>query len=79
MVTGGKRRSGRTGTARTEVYSFTTKQWARKANMNQRRMMHSCSAVWLDPSADPTKNGIIGITVDNSSVLSVVVAGGQLL
>ena len=78
MVTGGGRRSAPTGSARTEVYSFTTRQWTRKGDMNQRRMIHSCSTVWLDRSDIPV-NGIIASTVDISSVLSVVVAGGEPL
>ena len=46
--------------------------------MNQRRMSHSCSAVWLDSSGDPL-TGVIDPTLTNSSVLSVVVAGGESL
>ena len=79
MVTGGGRRSDAiTGSARAEVYSFTSKQWTRRADMNQRRMSHSCSAVWLDSSGDPL-TGVIDPTLTNSSVLSVVVAGGEPL
>ena len=79
MVTGGGRRSDAiTGSARAEVYSFTSEQWTRRADMNQRRMSHSCSAVWLDSSGDPL-TGVIDPTLTNSSVLSVVVAGGESL
>ena len=79
MVTGGRRRSNSfIGSDKTEVYSFTTQLWTRRADMNQRRLSHSCSTVWLDSSSDPLY-GIIAYTVDNSSVLSVVVAGGKLL
>ena len=79
IVTGGGRRSDAiTGSARTEVYSFTDQQWTRRADMNQRRYWHSCSTVWLDSSSHPM-TGIIPVTVSNSSVLSVVVAGGEPL
>ena len=78
MVTGGSRRSDPDGSARTEVYSFTTQSWTRRGDMNQRRWLHSCSRVWLDSRSDPLK-GIISQYVDNSSVLSVVVAGGESL
>ena len=77
-VTGGRRGSDLTGSARNEVYSFTTQQWTRRGDMNQRRWVHSCSTVWLDSRSDPL-NGIISQYVDNSSVLSVVVAGGEPL
>ena len=77
MVTGGARKSNPDGSARTEVYSFTTQQWTRRADMNQRRMSHSCSTVWLDKSFDYV-NGLIDMGgVTNSSVLSVMVAGGK--
>ena len=77
MVTGGGRRSDAiTGSSRTEVYSFTSEQWTRRVDMNQRRMGHSCSAVWLNSGDDPF-TGVIDPTLTNSSVLSVVVAGGE--
>ena len=72
MVTGGRSRSGPTGSARTEVYSFITQRWTRKADMNQIRMQHSCSTIWLDGHAD--SDSIIDTGATNSSVLSVVVA-----
>ena len=79
MVTGGWRWSDAlTSSARTEVYSFTTQRWTRRGDMNQRRWLHSCSTVWLDRSSPPD-DGIIARAVDNSSVLSVVVAGGESL
>ena len=79
MVTGGARAG--IVSARTEVYSFTTQQWTRRADMNQRRSLHSCTTVWLDSANDPA-NGIFSYGVDtnnNNSVLSVVVAGGEPL
>ena len=79
MVTGGQRRgSGHGGSARTEVYSFTSQQWTRREDMNQRRLWHSCATVWLD-SRDYPFDGIIDTGVSNSSVLSLVVAGGEPL
>ena len=76
MVTGG-RRSGHVSPW-TEVFSFTTHQWTRRADMNQRRSGHSCSTVWLDiQPATAAEYGIISQYVDDSSVLSVVVAGGD--
>ena len=77
MVTGGERRgSGHGGSARTEVYSFTSQQWTRRADMNQRRMWHTCAMVWLNSRSD--FYGILASGVDDDSVLSVVVAGGEL-
>ena len=82
MVTGGRRRrrGPHSASARTEVYSFITQQWTRREDMNQRRLWHSCSPVWLvtDSRSDPS-GGIIDTGVTNSSVLSVVVAGGEPL
>ena len=76
MVTGGQRRWRGGGSARTEVYNFTSQQWTRRADMNQRRMWHSCSTVWLDSSGG--FYGILASGVDDDSVLSLVVAGGEL-
>jgi hypothetical protein len=77
MVTGGGRRSDAiTGSSRTEVYSFTSQQWTRREDMNQRRMWHTCATVWLDSSDG--FYGILASGVDDDSVLSVVVAGGEL-
>ena len=77
MVTGGQRRgSGHGGSARTEVYSFTSQQWTRREDMNQRRLDHSCATVWLDSS--DAFYGILASGVDDDSVLSLVVAGGEL-
>ena len=80
MVTGGRKRKSLGGSARTEIYSFTTQQWTRMSDMKQRRADHSCRTVWLDTVPERvTEFGIISHTVTNSSVLSVVVAGGELL
>ena len=74
MVTGGRRRSNLLGSPRTEVFSFSTGEWSRRADMQHRRFGHSCAAVWLDPQET---QGIIPILVDRHSVMSVVVGGGE--
>ena len=79
ISTGGRRMSQHEGSARTEIYSFNSKKWTTKEDMQQRRFGHTCAQVWLDPKPDPAVNGIIPETVTNSSVLSIVVAGGKLL
>ena len=78
MVTGGRTRSDLHGSARSEVYNFTTQQWSKREDMNQSRFYHSCSTVWLDSSPDSI-TGIIPQIVTNRSVLSMVVAGGEPL
>ena len=62
-----------------QIYSFKSKKWTTKRDMNQKRFDHSCAQVWLNPEPDPALNGIIPPTVTNSSVLSIVVAGGKLV
>ena len=43
MVSGGQRRSDQlTGSARTEIYNFTSGLWTARADMGQRRGLHSC-------------------------------------
>ena len=75
-VSGGQRRSDPGGSARMDVYNFTTREWSRRGDMGQRRLGHSCSQVYLDPSDRPPR----GIITDHSTagaVLSVAVAGGE--
>ena len=80
MMSGGMRKSARGGSARTEVYSFTTRQWTRREDMNQRKFSHSCSTVWIESNPHSINEyGIIGNRLTNSSVLSMVVAGGEPL
>ena len=76
IVTGGRRKSGRLGSPKTEIYNFTTREWSQKADMKQRRFWHSCTQVWLSPD-DPNSNILAGY-VSSTSVLSIVVAGGKL-
>ena len=78
ILTGGQTRSNFSGSARTEIYNSTTKRWERKADMRQRRYGHSCTNVWLDP--DPSiQSGVIAPFLRDTSVLSVVVAGGKMI
>jgi hypothetical protein len=77
IVTGGRRISNELGSPKTEIYNFATGEWSRKADMKQRRFVHSCTQVWLNPD-DPNSDILIGY-VSSTAVLSVVVAGGNLL
>ena len=76
FVIGGQRRSDFTGSARTEVYNITTREWSRRADMGQRRLVHTCSQVYVDPSDHPLYGIIAGPSLPGA-VLSVVVAGGE--
>ena len=92
IITGGQRASEEwhnhyEGSPRVEVFNITTQEWSFRANMNQRRLAHSCaqvlvgmmvmlvviviSQVWLDPE------GLIAEVPSERSVQSVVVAGGE--
>jgi hypothetical protein len=72
IVTGGNRNNIR-GSSNTDIFNFTTGQWSQKKDMKQRRMIHSCAQVWLDPGNPSFLSG----AVTNRSVLSIVVAGGK--
>jgi hypothetical protein len=74
MVTGGRTQSNMLGSPRTEVFSFSTGEWSRRADMLHRRFGHSCAAVWLDPQET---QGIIARVLNPDYVMSVVVAGGE--
>ena len=80
IVTGGRRRAMVGGSTITEVFNFTTMKWARKANMKQGRMLHTCSQVWLESNSTlAEENGILSFSYPTpTSVLSIVVAGGEL-
>ena len=71
IVTGGRRLYKDGGSARTEVYNFTTGHWRTVQPMTQRRMFHSCTQVWVTPESD-----ILSGAVTNSSVISIIVSGG---
>ena len=80
ILTGGETQSNRFGSARTEVFNSTTKMWERKADMKYRRTDHCCTNVWLTP--DPSisiSTGVIAQYLRDTSVLSVVVAGGKMI
>ena len=75
MVTGGWRyEDGYRVSARAEVLDYGNKTWREVASMRYPRVGHSCAQVWLDP-ADPD---ILHGMVTNTSVLSIVVAGGKV-
>jgi hypothetical protein len=72
---GGARPDNFGGSARTEVYNFTTKQWRQAHDMRQRRLYHSCTQVWVTP--DNPEDDILAPVHTNNSVISIVVAGGN--
>ena len=74
MVTGGNRAGGY---AQVEIFNFTKKEWRSISNMKQGRMLHNCAKVLLDP-ANPNDPNILSGVVTNTSVLSVLVAGGKI-
>ena len=76
IVTGGLRRSNVDGSSKTEIYSFKTKKWSKKRDMKQRRLWHSCTQVLLRP--DEPNSHILSPIVTNTSIISIVVAGGKL-
>ena len=75
IVTGGQRPSNYEGSARTEVFNFTTKEWRQVQDMRQRRAYHSCTQVWVTPD-NPDSDILYGY-VSNTSVVTIVVAGGK--
>ena len=77
ILTGGETHSNTYGSARTDVYNSTTKRWERKADMRHGRHSHSCTNVWLDPNPHSFGWPVIAMTMVDTSVLSVVVAGGK--
>ena len=78
ILTGGMTLRNRfSGSARTEIYNSTTKRWERKADMRHGRHSHSCTNVWLDPNPHSFGWPVIAMTMADTSVLSVVVAGGK--
>ena len=76
MTTGGQRQSQRGGSDVAEILDLQTGQWEDRGRMRQHRSGHTCTPVWLDKDGaggDIFNNGM----VTNTSVLSVVVAGGK--
>ena len=78
IVAGGSAQSYRYGSNLTEVYNTTTLQWERRGGMQHGRMGHACASVWLDPQP-PVGDGIIASTVQHSSILSIIAAGGEIV
>ena len=74
LMTGGARHGDIS--AKAEVLDYAQSSWHSIASMNQARADHSCAQVWLSPN-DPYSDILSG-AVGNSSVLSAVVAGGEL-
>ena len=76
MVTGGSRYKQQGGSDVAEMMNINTGEWEDMAKMNYPRAYHTCTTVWLNqdnPDGDIFNKGV----VDNSSVLSLVVAGGK--
>ena len=73
LMTGGGRPGVGVG-AWAEVLDYAQSSWHSIASMNQARVYHSCAQVWLSPDDSNILSGLVG----NSSVLSAVVAGGEL-
>ena len=78
ILTGGLTSSNSYASARTEIYNSTTKRWERKADMRHGRHSHSCTNVWLDTNPHSFAWPVIAMTMADTSVLSVVVAGGKM-
>ena len=75
MTTGGQRQSQRYGSNVAEILDLQTGQWEERGRMRQHRAQHTCQTVWLDK--DGRGGDIFYGAVTNTSVLSVVVAGGK--
>ena len=76
MTTGGVRQSQSHGSDVAEILDLQTGQWEDRGRMNQNRAGHTCATVWLNKDGDGGdifNNGV----VPNTSVLSMVVAGGK--
>ena len=73
VVTGG-RRDNQLGSDVAEMMNINTGEWEDMAKMNYPRYAHTCTTVWLNKDAP---DGDIFDYDTNTSVLSVVVAGGE--
>ena len=76
MTTGGQRQSQRGGSDVAEILDLQTGQWEDRGRMRQQRALHTCATTWMKKDGlggDIFNNGL----VTNTSVLSVVVAGGK--
>ena len=77
IVAGGQAPSNPYGSNLTEVYNATTLQWERRGGMQQGRLGHACTSVWLNHHFG-VHDGIIATAVDSQSVLSIIAAGGEM-
>ena len=76
MVTGGQRHKQSGGSDVAEILHVESGHWEVVGKMNNPRIVHTCTTVWLDqhsPDGDIFNDGV----VHNTSVLSMVVAGGK--
>ena len=76
MVTGGSR-DKQDGTDVAEMLDINTGEWEDMAKMNYPRYLHTCTTVWLNQPPDTDGDIFNYGRVTNTSVLSVVVAGGE--
>ena len=75
IIAGGQRLADRGhGSDVVEILNTSSHQWTKTGSMKNPRDGHSRAQVWLDPD-DP--DGILSGYVSNTSVLSMVVAGGK--
>ena len=76
IIAGGQRQADRGhGSDVVEILNTSSRQWTKTGSMKHSRLDHSCGQVWLDP--DDPLGDILSGTVTNTSVLSMVVAGGK--
>ena len=76
IMAGGQRHADRGhGSAVVEILNTSSRQWTKTGSMKHSRLLHSCGQVWLSPD-DPDGDILSGL-VSNTSVLSMVVAGGK--
>ena len=76
MVTGGRRHKQLGGSDVAEILHVESGHWEVVGKMNHPRYQHTCTTVWLKQhglGGDIFNGGL----VDNTSVLSMVVAGGE--
>ena len=76
IMAGGQRQADRGhGSDVVEILNTSSRQWTKTGSMKHSRFFHSCGQVWLSPDA-PDGDILRGV-VSNTSVLSMVVAGGK--
>ena len=76
IIAGGQRLADRGhGSDVVEILNTSSHQWTKTGSMKNPRDGHSRAQVWLDP--DRLDGNILSGDVSNTSVLSMVVAGGK--